>query len=630
MDADIKWLDDPEVFRVNQLPAHSDHRYYAGFAEYKNDTSSYEYSLNGNWQFCYSANPKVRPKDFYKEDFDSSKFTSIKVPGHIELAGFSQIHYINTLYPWEGQIYRRPAYSMGGSKEDAAGMFSNGIDNEVGSYLKKFTLPPKFLHKRIIIRFAGVEEAMYLWLNGHFIGYAEDSFTPSEFDLTPYIVKGENKLAVEVFKRSTAAFLEDQDFFRFFGIFRDVTLLAQSDVHVQDLLLKPTVTNNFHEGRLSIVCKVSRREALDAKLRFTIKDRDNNIMCEKVQEAQTEVMLSGIVFPHVHLWSTRKPYLYQLFISVEKADGTIIEVVPYKFGFRKIEIRDKQILFNGRKLIINGVNRHEWSADTGRAISAEDMREDIGTIKKNNINAVRTCHYPDQTLWYQLCDEAGIYVMAENNLESHGSWQKAGEVEPSYNVPSSLPQWKEVVLDRARSNYELLKNHTSIIFWSLGNESYAGDNIKEMNAYYKAKDSSRLVHYEGVVHNRKYEDSISDVESRMYASPDEIIDYLENEPKKPFLLCEYMHDMGNSLGGMDSYMKLLEKYPLYHGGFIWDFIDQALFVKDEATGRKVLRYGGDFDDRPSDYEFSGDGLLFANRVEKPAMQEVKYYYGKYE
>lgn len=399
---------------------------------------------------------------------------------------------------------------------------------------------------------------------------------------------------------------------------------------MQDLLLKPTVTNNFHEGRLSIICKVLQREALDAKLRFTIKDRDNNIMCEKVQEAQAEMMLSDIVFPHVHLWSTRKPYLYQLFISVEKADGTIIEVVPYKFGFRKIEIRDKQILFNGRKLIINGVNRHEWSADTGRAISAEDMREDIGTIKKNNINAVRTCHYPDQTLWYQLCDEAGIYVMAENNLESHGSWQKAGEVEPSYNVPGSLPQWKEVVLDRARSNYELLKNHTSIIFWSLGNESYAGDNIKEMNAYYKAKDSSRLVHYEGVVHNRKYEDSISDVESRMYASPDEIIDYLENEPKKPFLLCEYMHDMGNSLGGMDSYMKLLEKYPLYHGGFIWDFIDQALFVKDEATGRKVLRYGGDFDDRPSDYEFSGDGLLFANRVEKPAMQEVKYYYGKYK
>ena len=251
-------------------------------------------------------------------------------------------------------------------------------------------------------------------------------------------------------------------------------------------------------------------------------------------------------------------------------------------------------------------------------------------MKKNNINAVRTCHYPDQIPWYYMCDEAGIYVMAETNLESHGSFQKLGAIEPSWNVPGSVSQWREVVIDRARSNYEVFKNHTSILFWSLGNESYAGDDIEAMNRFYKDKNDGRLVHYEGSFHNRAYEDTISDVESRMYAKPYEIEEYLSNNPKKPYILCEYMHDMGNSLGGFDSYMKLIDKYEMYQGGFIWDFIDQALLVKDEVTGREVFRYGGDFDDRPSDYEFSGNGIVFADRKEKPAMQEVRYYYGLYK
>ena len=248
-------------------------------------------------------------------------------------------------------------------------------------------------------------------------------------------------------------------------------------------------------------------------------------------------------------------------------------------------------------------------------------------FKANNINAVRTCHYPDQIPWYDLCDENGIYMMSETNLESHGSWQKLGGTEPSWNVPGSVSQWKEAVLDRARSNFETFKNHVSILFWSLGNESYAGDDIEAMNAYFKGKKDGRLVHYEGVVQNRAYEDTISDVESRMYATPDEVREYLENNPKKPFILCEYMHDMGNSLGGMDSYIKLLDDFEMYQGGFIWDYIDQAILITDEVTGRKVLRYGGDFDDRPADYEFSGNGIVFADRTEKPAMQEVRYYYG---
>ena len=288
---------------------------------------------------------------------------------------------------------------------------------------------------------------------------------------------------------------------------------------------------------------------------------------------------------------------------------------------------DKVVLLNGKRLIINGVNRHEWNMNSGRTITKQDMKADIQTFKRNNINAVRTCHYPNQIPWYYLCDQNGIYVMAENNLESHGTWQKMGKVEPSYNVPGSLAEWRNVVIDRARSNYETLKNHTSILFWSLGNESYAGENLIAMNQFYKSHDDTRLTHYEGVVHTPDLKNKISDLESYMYLPPKEAEKYLKNNPSKPFLECEYMHDMGNSDGGMKSYIKLIDEYPQYLGGFIWDFIDQALLTYDPISGKKVLRYGGDFDDRHSDYEFSGDGLMFADRTEKPAMQEVKYYYG---
>jgi beta-galactosidase len=260
----------------------------------------------------------------------------------------------------------------------------------------------------------------------------------------------------------------------------------------------------------------------------------------------------------------------------------------------------------------------------------EEMKWDMECIRRNHINAVRTCHYPDQIPWYYMCDREGIYMMAETNLETHGSWGKYGTLDSSWNVPGDFPQWEAVTIDRARTNFETFKNHPSILFWSLGNESYAGTVLEKMNQCYKEWDSDRIVHYEGVFFNRAYEDKISDVESRMYAYPENIREYLENNPKKPFILCEYMHDMGNSMGGLNTYMKLLDEYPMYQGGFIWDFIDQALFVKDEVTGREVLRYGGDFDDRPADYEFSGDGILFADRTEKPAIQEVRYYYGIYE
>ena len=632
MNADMKWLDNPEVFKVNQLAPHSDHSYYLDYSAMKKEENPLFQSLNGQWEFFYSKNVKSRPVNFYEETFDASGFDKIMVPGHIELAGYDKIRYINTMYPWEGKEYHRGAYSMDATGAEK-GMFSEAEYNPVGSYIKYFDLDKNMCGKRIHICFEGVEEAMYLWVNGQFVGYAEDSFTPSEFDLTPYIKETGNVLAVQVHKMSTAAFLEDQDFFRFFGIFRNVTLKAIPDVHMDDVWFQPVLNQDNVSGSVTVSMKVSAPDTQNITADFILKDREENLVAEKsVRLKKENDHLEGricIDLETVRLWDNHDPYLYHAYVELKAEDGSLVEVIPYDIGFRRIEIIDKIIYLNGKRLVITGVNRHEWNPKTGRCIGLEDMRADIACMLRNNINSVRTCHYPDQIPWYYMCDNAGIYVMAETNLESHGSFQKLGAIEPSCNVPGSFPQWKEAVLDRARNNFETFKNHTSVLFWSLGNESYAGDDIEAMNVYFAEKEDGRLVHYESSYYNRAYEDTISDLETRMYAKPEDVEEYLNNNPKKPYILCEFMHDMGNSMGGLGSYMKLIDKYDMYQGGFIWDFIDQAILVKDPVTGKEVLRYGGDFDDKPSDYEFSANGIVFADRKEKPAMQEVRYYYGLY-
>ena len=472
--------------------------------------------------------------------------------------------------------------------------------------------------------FEGVERVMYVWLNGHFIGYAEDSFTLSEFDLTPYLQNKNNVLAVEVFKHNTASWLEDQDMFRFSEIFRDVSLVAVPASHVVDLKVDAPYDPASQQGQIGLALQVVGEAD---QVQVAIAGPDGETILENSLTANDQWELPLRDLGTVQAWDNHQPVLYQLTLTVIK-DGEIQEVIPQVVGFRQVMINDQAVLMlNGKRLVINGVNRHEWNCHRGRVIMYEDMLADLQTFHENNINAVRTCHYPDQLAWYDLCDRHGIYMMAENNLESHGTWQKMGAIEPSDNVPGSLPQWHDAVLDRARTNYEVLKNHPAILFWSLGNESYAGDNIADMNAFYKEHDPSRLVHYEGVCHTPEYRDRISDFESWMYLPPKKVAEYLVNNPDKPFVKCEYMHSMGNSVGGLGSYIDLIDQYPQYCGGFIWDFIDQAIEVTDPVTGQKSMRYGGDFDDRHSDYEFAGDGIMFANRQPKPVMQEVKYYYG---
>ncbi|MBP1916413.1 glycoside hydrolase family 2 TIM barrel-domain containing protein [Lederbergia galactosidilytica] len=623
-----EWNNNPEIFQLNRCEAHATLMPFDTVEEAlrgKRQASKNYQSLNGQWKFSFSETPEERSQDFYKANFDSSNWDTIKVPAHWQLQGYDYPQYTNVRYPWS-------------ETEDIQPPFAPTKYNPVGQYIQTFTLPKQWEKQPVYIHFEGVESAFYIWVNGEFVGYSEDTFTPAEFDLTPYLQDGENKVAVEVYRWSDASWLEDQDFWRLSGIFRDVYLYTTPIVHVQDFFVQTDLDAQYRDAELKIEAKIRNYlKQTDENIKFSamLYDQTQNQIMK--QPAMLELNMGDQEMREIHTsvfienplkWSAEQPNLYTLVLSLEDERGNILETISCKIGFRKFELKDGLMKINGERIVFKGVNRHEFHADKGRAIEYEDMVHDIKLMKQFNINAVRTSHYPNNPYLYELCDQYGLYVIDENNLETHGTW-RYGQKELEDTVPGSKPEWTENVLDRCNSMFQRDKNHPSIIIWSLGNESFGGDNFLKMYQFFKDNDPTRLVHYEGVFHYRPSE-AASDIESTMYIPPADVERYAleaeaSDQPVKPYIICEYSHAMGNSNGNLFKYTELFDQYPILQGAFIWDWRDQALRTKTK-DGVEFLAYGGDFGESPHDGNFSGNGLIFADGSITPKLIEVKKCY----
>lgn len=605
---DYSKVKDPTYFQENRLPAHSDHIHYPGREAAERQESSFYHSLNGLWKFAYAPNYEASVKGYEAMDYSCRNWADIRVPAHIQLEGYDIPQYANVQYPWDGREQIEP------------GQIPEAF-NPVASYVKYFTVPEQMKEGPLYISFQGVESAMALWCNGKYVGYSEDSFTPAEFLLTPYLVEGENKLAVTVFKWSASSWCEDQDFFRFSGIFRDVYLYTVPRVHIRDIKVQTILKDDYTKAELVLDLEATAKGKVEVELR-----RKGKAFGDIISDLDGK---GHYVLPvdKPALWSAEEPNLYELYITVMDVDGNVQEVIPQKVGFRSFEIIDSVMCLNGKRIVFKGVNRHEFSSISGRVIQKEELKQDLITMKQHNINAIRTCHYPNDSGIYGLCDELGIYVIDECNLESHGSWdpvaRKIADIETV--VPGNKPQWNAMMLDRVNSMYQRDKNHAAILIWSCGNEAFGGKNIYDMSQLFRSLDNTRPVHYEGIFNDRRYPDT-SDIESQMYTPADKIAQWLKKDRSKPFICCEYTHAMGNSCGAMDKYTDLTDTEPLYQGGFIWDYVDQTLYKKDRY-GNEFQAYGGDFGERPCDFNFSANGIVYGgDRAPSPKMQEVKFNY----
>lgn len=651
MGFDVKKIHDPKFFKENCMAAHSDHVTYKNEAEAVEQNSSFRLSLDGIWKFHYAKNDAQTIPGFEAEDYNCRPWDDIRVPAHIQMEGYDIPQYANIQYPWDG-------------REDVWRDAVPTDFNPVASYVKYFTLPEGFVKNGLYISFQGVESGFALWLNGSYVGYSEDSFTPSEFDLTPYVKEGENKLALKVFKWTSSSWCEDQDFYRFSGIFRSVYLYTMPKVHVYDLKVQPVVAESLESADLVLDMEIcgkaetveksaddAKMQNVSAKITLTGSRDDskegaagsvseNTIFSETISFQPnntsdtirfTDTGAATVHFEqevnHPNLWSAEHPELYTLTVELLDESGNCVEYISQNIGFRRFEMKDGIMTLNGKRIVFKGVNRHEFSSKTGRAVSKEEVLQDIITMKQNNINAIRTCHYPDASGIYELCDRYGLYMIAENNLESHGSWDAAshGLVPKDTIVPGDNMDWEPMMLDRVNSCYQRDKNHPAILIWSVGNESYGGKVIFDMSEKFRALDPYRLVHYEGIFNDRRYEGT-SDMESQMYTSVENIRKFLAEHKEKPFICCEYTHAMGNSCGAMHKYTDLTDTEPRYQGGFIWDYIDQSILKKDRY-GQEFQAYGGDCGERPTDYNFSGNGICYGGeRDASPKMQEVKFNY----
>ena len=589
---------DPNVNAINRAAMHTNYFAYeseqAALKGCRLASDNYM-TLNGTWKFNWVQNADQRPTDFYKVDFNDKGWDNIQVPGVWELNGYGDPIYVNVGYPWRSQYKNNPPYVP-------------TVNNHVGTYRKEIELPADWKGRQIMAHFGSVTSNMYLWVNGKFVGYSEDSKLEAEFDLTKYLRPGKNIIAFQVFRWCDGTYLEDQDFFRYSGVGRDCYLYTRTANHIEDIRITPDLDAQYKDGTLQIDIQMKGKGTVDLKL---LDKEGKEVTTAQVKGSGKQTASMTVSNPAK--WTAETPNLYTLVANLQE-NGKIIESIPVKVGFRKIELKNGQILVNGQAVLFKGADRHEMDPDKGYVVSRERMIQDIKRMKELNINAVRTCHYPDNNLWYDLCDEYGIYVVAEANIESHGMGY--GDETLAKN-----PLFAKAHLERNQRNVQRGYNHPSIIFWSLGNEAGFGPNFEACYKWIKAEDKTRAVQYEQAGTNE-----YTDIFCPMYYSYESCENYSKGNIDKPLIQCEYAHAMGNSQGGFKEYWDMVRKYPKYQGGFIWDFVDQGLRVKNKQ-GKTIYAYGGDFGRYPtSDHNFNCNGIINPDRKPNPHANEVRYYY----
>lgn len=594
---DFSYLDNPEVTTINAIDEHSDHKIFINGHENK-------IPLNGKWKFAYFDRYSDNIPFLLSRNFDISKLKEIEVPGHLELQGYGNPQYVNQQYPWFG----KEEVELGKSPKN----------NPLALYLKNFDLD-KPLSNRALIQIDGFNTALYLYVNGAFVGYSEKNFTTTEFDITNFLAPGKNRIGLIVFKYSKNSWFSDQDMWRFSGIFRDVYFKLLPLTNIFDINNKSYLDDDLTTGVLNVSFKFEG-DLHACFLKYALKLQDKTLFEEQKPLTSNFFEIKKSV-SKVYAWSSEMPTLYKLEISLIK-DGKIIEETNLNIGFRNIKIKDGVILINDRRVFFKGVNRHEFMMDRGRAISKEIIESDLKLLKQNNFNAIRTSHYPNNSYFYEMCDRLGFYVIDEVDLETHGTFGNATKKVKFCDVlPGNHQEFNKFILDKDHAIYERDKNHPSIIIWSLGNESNVGSVLENSYNFFKNIDSLRLIHYEGTYFNKKYS-HITDIDSGMYINPSFIARRLEKQTNKPFILCEFEHSMGNSTGNFKDYVELFDKFKNYQGGFIWDFVDQGI-VNEKS---KVIQYGGDFNDKPNDGAFSCNGLLLSDRSTTAKLDAAKYFY----
>ena len=587
---------DAEVNAVNRAPMHTDYFAYETpelAAQGERESSANYMSLNGQWKFNWVRHADARPTDFWKPGYNDRAWDTMPVPGIWEMNGYGDPQYVNIGYPWREQWTNNPPQVP-------------TEENHVGSYRRTITVPASWKGKDIIAHFGSVTSNIYLWVNGKYVGYSEDSKLEAEFDLTRYLRPGEeNLIAFQVFRWCDGTYLEDQDFFRFSGVARDCYLYAREKRRIEDIRVTPDLDADYRDGTLAVDVKLKGKAIVTLRL----KDAQG----KEVASATTRGETATLSVENPHKWTAETPYLYTLYAQIGELAPA--EVIPVKVGFRKIELKDAQILVNGQPVLFKGANRHEMDPDGGYAVSRQRMLQDVLTMKQLNINAVRTCHYPDDPYWYALCDEYGLYMVAEANIESHGMGYDDETL-------AKRDDFRKAHLERNQRNVQRNFNHPSIIFWSLGNEAGYGPNFEAAYDWIKAEDPSRAVQFEQAGYDGK-----TDIFCPMYHRYWDCEAYCKDDSKtKPLIQCEYAHAMGNSMGGFKEYWDLVRKYPKYQGGFIWDFVDQGIH-KTGTNGRLIYAYGGDFNKfDASDINFCNNGLISPDRVPNPHAYEVQYFY----